>query len=190
MASRLKYLPKDIRFALTRIVCASTTHKKYRRPLFRPAYIHCFMGSNGLASVATTTIEIAVDHAGKRFIRTMQRYGMEMERTELHFDRLRGISTLGKSGTQKIAEKAAFKVDDTRKQIIDFIVKNPGTTQQQIIENVRVSTRDLIHELKALKQGQIISVTGTGRKGNPYLYSPADIQTDKPCYTESVGHAA
>lgn len=148
------------------------------------------MGSNGLASLSTTTIELLVDHAGKRFIRTMQRYGREIERTELHFDRLRGVSTLGKSETEKSAEKSIHKVSDTRKQIIDFIAKNPGTTQQQIIENVSASTRNINHELKTLVRDKIIRTTGTGRKGSPYLYSPIDIQTDKPCYTESVGHAA
>ncbi len=144
------------------------------------------MGSNGIGSVATTTLEIIVDHANKRFLRTMQRYGRPLERTELHFDQFRLTFSLGQSESQKSKDKAIFKVTKLQKSIVDFIAENPGAQQTAITEAIPANKQHVLDELKAMKKGGALRTEGTGLRGKPYTYFIADI----PMGAVSIGIAA
>lgn len=133
------------------------------------------MGSNGLGSVATTSLEVLVDPNGKRSLRSMQRYGRELERTDLHFDPIRLTLSLGQSESQKSSESTLFKVKDIQKRIGDYIAANPGAPQHQILEAIPGNKQRLIRELKAMETKAMIRTEGTGRRGNPLLYFQADI---------------
>jgi hypothetical protein len=136
------------------------------------------MGSNGLGSVATTSLEVLVDHTGKRFLRSMQRYGREIERTELHFDPFRRIATLGESESRKSEQKAMFRVKDLRKRLIEYITANPGAEHQQIVENIPGNAQQIHRELRAMQGDGAVRTDGTGRRGNPYVYFPGEVPTE------------
>jgi len=133
------------------------------------------MGSNGIGSVATTSLEVLVDPTGKRFLRSMQRYGRELERTELHFDPFRLTFNLGQSESAKSKDKAIFKVNDLQKRIVDFISTNPAAQQKAITDAIPANKQHVLRELKAMESKGAIRTKGTGRRGNPLIYFPADI---------------
>src|SRR5260370_21123025 len=133
------------------------------------------MGSNGIGSVATTSLEVLVDHTGKRFLRSMQRYGRELERTELHFDPFRLTFNLGQSESAKSKDKAIFKVNDLQKRIGEFIATNPAAQQKAITDAIPANKQHVLRELKAMEIKGAIRTKGTGRRGNPLVYFPADI---------------
>lgn len=48
------------------------------------------MGSGGIASLAATILEVS-SYNGRRYLRSLQRYGREIERAELYLDKETGI---------------------------------------------------------------------------------------------------
>lgn len=175
-AKTLQNLGPLVEFATENKVTIVGTHHTNKRQTTSVAT--AMMGSNGIGSVATTSLEVLVDHLGKRFLRTMQRYGREKERTELHFDPLRGIATLGESETQKSEQRSLFKTKDTQQRLLEYIVANPGARQQQIIDSIPGSSFQIIRELKAMQVKNMIRTEGTGRKGNPLSYFAASISME------------
>jgi hypothetical protein len=163
------------------LVCFATEHKltvvgtHHTNKRQSTSVSGAMMGSNGLGSVATTSLEVLVDHAGKRYLRSMQRYSRELERTELHFDPFRLTFSLGQSESSKSKEKAIFKVKDLQKRIMDFICSNPSTQQKAITDAIPANKQQILRELKEMEAKGVITTKGTGRRNNPTLYFPAAI---------------
>jgi hypothetical protein len=116
-----------------------------------------------------------VDHDEKRYLRSMQRYGRPIEKTELHYDPHKQFATLGKSESQKKSERSTSNIKDAEKKLIDVISANPGIQFGEIREKVPGNNQHLIRLLKTLETKGIIRLDGKGRRGSPHSYFPAEL---------------
>jgi predicted HTH transcriptional regulator len=109
----------------------------------------------------------------------MQRYGLQRERTELHFDRIRRIATLGESDSEKNAKKQAFQVKDMQKSILEVVAGTPGITQSQLLKKVPAAPKTVLKELSSMKMSGLLHSEGKGTKGNPIMFYLAEVPTEK-----------
>ncbi len=133
------------------------------------------MGSHGIASVVSTCLEILEDHTGRRFLRGIRRNGGDYEKTELNFDTYHQTFTLGQTEADKAEEKSLTRVSYLRNKLLDYIVEHPGCAQAQIVKAVTGSPKAVICELGNMKSDGLIRSDGTGRKGSPFAYYPAEV---------------
>lgn len=136
------------------------------------------MGSNGIGSVSTTSLEVMVDHDEKRYLRSMQRYGRPIEKTELHYNSHKQFATMGKSESQRKSERSVTGIKDKERKLMDVIFAHPGIGLKGIMEKVPGSSQDTIRQLKDLETKGIIRLDGKGRRGSPHSYHPAEMPTE------------
>lgn len=172
----LRDLSPIVDFAVERGITTLASHHTNKRQ--SASVSGAMMGSNGIGSIATTSIEVLVD-SGKRFLRTMQRYGPELERTELEFNKFKGVATLGQSDSSKAEQKQLFKKNELRGLLLNHIAQNPGAKQRDILSAVPGNTRHKIDELRTMKQRGLVEEHGTGRRGDAKIYYLAEIPVEK-----------
>jgi hypothetical protein len=137
------------------------THHSSKLPKTDP--IDSPLGSTALAGVVATLISIA--SSGKyRTICTVQRIGDSMPETLLLFDKATRRLTLGDT-------KEDFEEQDAERRILEFLEENQPQTQTQIKDGVKGPTQVIWAALKMLEKTKLVSKTGEGKKGKPFLYS-------------------
>jgi hypothetical protein len=137
------------------------THHSSKLPKTDP--IDSPLGSTALAGVVATLISL--NRSGKyRTICTVQRIGDDMPETVLLSDKATRRLTLG--GTRK-----DFEQHDAERRILEFLEEKEPQTQAQIKEGVEGATRVVWAALTMLVKTKLVSKTGEGVKGKPFLYS-------------------
>lgn len=133
------------------------------------------LGSTALAGGVDNIILLGRDARGRRFIKTECRYGEDMDETMLDFNPERQSFRLGESMAEA-QEKTTQSVEDRMAEdIVMYLRANPGRTMAEIWKGVngRHKTKSEIVQA-GLDNGTIVR-TGTGKKGNPYIYSIAEV---------------
>ncbi|MBM3948082.1 MAG: AAA family ATPase [SAR202 cluster bacterium] len=137
----------------------------------------------GDAILGSAAILGAVDAAlllrrreGHGILESIQRYGKDLPRTVLLFDAAIGRFTLG--GTLEQVQQQA-----TGAKVLEAL-KGGVVTQAQIREAMEGDGRLVNQALRSLMAGQKIQREGSGRKGNPFLYS---LSIQVPSYYDQRG---
>jgi hypothetical protein len=127
------------------------------------------LGSTALVGSVDATLVIRRDQSGRRTIRSTQRYGADLEESVLEMDDA-GLVTLGGS-------RAAAELDEAQDLILEALARNGPAPEKSgddrdglrsLVSGVRTVT--LTRALRQLWEAEKVTRTGSGRKGDPYLY--------------------
>ena len=136
------------------------------------------LGSTAIVAGCDTFIALHVDGKGIRSILTRQRYGSDMESTQLIWDgRTRELS-LGATNEEVAEQSAQMTIDRIIGQMLDYVSTQPLCTQEAILNAVQGKTSLKKQLLQTLYDIQKLKRVGAGVKGEPYLYSVAEIGTE------------
>jgi RecA-family ATPase len=137
------------------------------------------MGSAALPSVALTTLEVSTGPHNSRYIRTIQRYGRSRERTEVIFDYETGALRLGLSTSQARETSAACTRNERESAILNF-VRIKGTVKAEDIRKAIGCNGTVASDaLRTLVQRGELAPTGSGKKGDPFIYSVVSVPFDR-----------
>jgi len=148
------------------------------------------LGSTAIAAAVDTYIALKVNAAGQRTVSSRQRYGTDLQETQLVWDPENRQNRLGASSEELERQTG----DATRKRIEQdirsYAAGNPECAQDAILNAVR-GNRSLKLEVfqKLLDLGHLAK-SGEGVKGAPYLYSLAELPTEaisSPVFAHSTG---
>jgi hypothetical protein len=128
-------------------------------------------GEGADAILGSTAIRGAVDcslilerNGDMRTISSEQRYGQDMDEQILLMDEKTGLVSLG--GT-----KQAYQQRQRENAILKFVYESvEPVTESLIHENVEGRKQNVLSALKCLLRDGIVERTGTGKKGDPFLY--------------------
>lgn len=122
------------------------------------------LGSTAILGAFDTAI-IMTRNDKKRTIKTIQRYGTDLDESVLHWNKDTRMSSLGQENWKE-------RSDERSKEILDFI-RNIG--QKVSFEDIKSGTgidrkilRDALNKMVDLK---LLGVSGLGIRGNPKMYS-------------------
>lgn len=129
-------------------------------------------GSDGDAVLGSTALFGAVDTLldmqrvdGRRTLRTYQRYGQDLEETILALDPQTYLLTATGS-------VAGAECRDAETRILDYLEgRTERATRDQVLEEFGGRTQACTDALKALVASGRIVREGSGRKGDPFLFS-------------------
>lgn len=132
------------------------------------------LGSTAIAGAVDTLISLKVDQNGGRIIATRQRYGTDMESTHLEWNPDSGEMSLGATSeaTEKLRAEEIRDLIETR--MLTYIAAHPGCDQESIFNAVTGKTTTKKQVFQSLKDKAYLSVTGSGKKGDPYRYDLVD----------------
>ncbi len=121
------------------------------------------LGSTALGgSVATLLVLKRV--SDYRTLQTVQRIGTDMPETVLTFDEATHLLSVGGS-------KAEADCNALEKEIAEYLEGTDGKTEQEIGERVEGKTTVKRRALRSLAEKGLVARTGSGKKGDPYIYS-------------------
>ena len=66
---------------------------------------------------------------------------------------------------EKVNEGVNVHVNDRQKELLSYLVQDPGYTVSQLAEKMQVSRKTIAGYLKALKDNEIIERVGSARNG-------------------------
>ncbi len=122
------------------------------------------LGSTALGGIVATLVVIKRGE-GYRTIETVQRIGVDLPETVLHFDSATRTLSLGGS-------KAETEQADAERRILDYLRQaGEPKTQAQIREEVEGATKILWAALTELVKAKRVSKSGEGKRGKPFLFS-------------------
>ncbi|ARU43045.1 hypothetical protein CCB81_02325 [Armatimonadetes bacterium Uphvl-Ar2] len=118
------------------------------------------LGSQGIFGTASTLISLQRDSASnRRTIRSVQRYGTDIEPTELIFDG--SYPRLGRS-------RAESQVQDDMSALIAFVQENPDSGREDLLAANVVAKSRLTKVIDAAIGEGLIIKTMSSARGNPY----------------------
>jgi archaellum biogenesis ATPase FlaH len=133
------------------------------------------LGSTALAAAVDTLIVLQRDGAGIRTLCSRQRYGKDLEETQLNWDEKKRRLSMGmtcEEAEQKADEKSGERITQ---EIINYINKHPGCTQEAIYNSVAGKTSTVKAMFRAIADQGLLDQTGQGAKGNPYRYTLREV---------------
>lgn len=167
-----------VQLASRRKVTIIGNHHTNKKP--SASIANSILGSTVLSGTAETTVELLrYDLTGKRYARSLQRYGTELERRELIFDAKTTLCELGKSDTEKREESLMSRKDELSAKVLSVIIANPGITQKEILSAVGGNAAGLLAVLKAMETRGTIRREGAGTRNSALRYHPADMPVEK-----------
>ena len=126
------------------------------------------LGSTAIFGSVDTAIMLTRTKT-KQTIESIQRYGKDLDETNLIFDPNTKSFELGRV---KIIED----VEDIKKRIIDFLRSSEARkTREDIESNITGKTATQRTALKELVESEVVSQFGRGAKGDPYSYSCSPV---------------
>jgi hypothetical protein len=118
------------------------------------------LGSQGIFGTASTLISLQRDPtSNRRTIRSVQRYGTDLEPTELIFDG--SYPRLGRS-------RAESQVQDDMASLIAYVQEHPGCNREDILAANVVAKSRLTRVIDAAVAEGLIEKTMSNARGNPY----------------------
>lgn len=155
-------------------ICA--THHAKKRQTENP--VHSFMGSSAITASPDQLISLTTDSRKQRFIEITQRYGEGIPLSLLNWDPERRAMFLGQSTDEVKAEQRKATDDRIIKDMISYLIGNPGRTREEILDGVRGDVNIKRRMFNWLKDEEQIVRLGDGQKGNPYVYRLSDLSDE------------
>jgi hypothetical protein len=138
------------------------------------------LGSTALVGGVDTFLALAVNSKSVRTLATRQRYGTDMEPTQLTWSPESRALSLGAS----CDEATRATVIDTRERIerdmIRYVGEHNGCTQQAMLDAVtgNVATKKKI--MRSLIDGNAFVQSGDGQKSSPFTYILSTVVMEGP----------
>jgi hypothetical protein len=137
-----------------------------------------FLGSQSLGGGCDSNIMLEKDSRGIRYLTTDCRDGeFNIEKTALGWNSESKSLSLGQKNEEIQAEQRESTDERVKSLIIGFVVKNPNATRQLLQDSITAEATTFAKCLKELVETGCVIRTGTGRKGDPFLYSVAAMET-------------
>lgn len=122
------------------------------------------LGSTAIfGAVDTLVIMRKHQRDGTRFLHTVQRYGKDLPETSVPMDEFTGRIELGSAVSE-------MKMLEARKAVFDLLNGSEGMTQEAIREEAGIDSGAARRALSDLTSERIVTKTGAGKRGDPYLY--------------------
>ncbi len=134
------------------------------------------LGSTAIRAGSDTNLFLKQDRNGVRTLQTEQRYGIAMEPTLLQFDTAARRFSIDVSVTFSIQQATDDKRHHLMREITDYVRDHPGVGQPEILECLTGSTQAKVQALKVLASESTLERSGTGGKGDPYIYSLSELE--------------
>ena len=129
--------------------------------------IDALLGSTALSG-APDTVMVIRRQERERTLATVQRYGIDLEKTVLTLDPATGIVRLAGTVTEAHSR-------ETRHRVLELI-DGAEMTSPELVEAADGRRADTLKALAELADEGIVMRSGTGRKGDPYRYRrPSDV---------------
>ncbi len=139
--------------------------------------VHSIIGSTAITGSFDQVICLSVDSRQRRYLQTAQRIGRSVATTALNWDDDRAVMTLGKTADELKAENRQETDKRITADILNHLTQTPESTRDDIFANVVGDQRGKFQCLKSLRENGHIVQSGTGRGGDPYKFSVAEL----PC---------
>jgi hypothetical protein len=129
--------------------------------------IDALLGSTALSG-APDTVMVLRRQEQRRTVETVQRYGLDLERTVLVLDPETGIVRLADT----VAE--AHRQED-RQRVLSALEAATELTRDELAEAADTRRADVLQAVAGLIAGGSVLRSGAGRKGDPYRYRLAGV---------------
>lgn len=136
------------------------------------------MGSGGIASLAATVLEVS-SYNGRRYLRSLQRYGREIERAELYLDKETGILSIGRSASENREALTVTRASELESSIIRYIASAKKATRKDARQAVKANAQKVNRALDSLAERGLLVCTGSGKNSDPLFYSLAELPTER-----------
>jgi hypothetical protein len=134
------------------------------------------LGSTAIVGGTDTFVALMVDGRSIRTLCTRQRYGTDMEPTQLEWDPETRELSLGMTADD--ASRAA--ADELRRgqeeEMIHYVAAHEGCTQQAMLNAVRGRKTSKLRVMQQLIDEELFVQSGEGKKGDPYTYRVAELK--------------
>jgi RecA-family ATPase len=128
------------------------------------------LGSTALAGGVDTLMILDID-GQQRSVATIQRYGQNLPMTQLTFNQERREIALGITGEEAEALRSTKVKDEIENNILSFVKKHCGCTQENIFAAVSGRTTTKKSVFRDLVKLDVLSESGDGTKGSPFRYA-------------------
>jgi len=118
------------------------------------------LGSTGLSGGVDTSIIIKKRDQRRTFF-TIQRYGVDIEKTVLELDQTGALRALG--------SKAEVDVNETSALVLEALQGGP-LNRDEILDRIERNRSIIIKTIARLFDEKKITREGTGKKGDPFIY--------------------
>ena len=134
------------------------------------------LGSTAIVGGTDTFIGLLVDGKGMRTICSRQRYGTDMEPTQLEWDSETRELSLGM--TSDDANRAAADASRRRQEegMINYVAAHEGCTQTAMLNAVPGKRASKLRVMQQLIDDKCFVQFGEGVKGDPYTYRIAELE--------------
>lgn len=125
------------------------------------------LGSTAITGLVDTALMIGIT-SERREIYSINRHGEALDKTLLDFDKERGALDAGPTVEQ-------HKDREREQEIIDYLGdQSDGQTNMAIAAQVEMSPNKVLKLLRRLCEAGHVTLEGTGKRGDPFLYSISD----------------
>jgi len=138
------------------------------------------LGSTAIAAAVDTIMSLRVGSTGVRMFSTRQRYGSNLQETELIWDADRRQISLGLSAEEAQRSHAQKTRSRIESEMLRYINEHPGCTQEQLMNTVTGNKSLKLRVFQSLLDLRSIEQSGEGVKGAPYSYRRAEIPVEQP----------
>jgi chromosome segregation and condensation protein ScpB len=151
-------------------LCVTTHTKKVQTD--NP--VHAVIGSQAIAGAVDQVVILNTDSRQQRTITTIQRYGESIPLTLLNWSSDKRAMFLGKNADEARAEQKKSTEERVTQDLMVYIMGNPSHTREEILDAVRGDAATKRKVFNTLKDEGYIAQSGSGQKGDPYLYTMSD----------------
>jgi len=151
-------------------LCVTTHTKKVQTE--NP--VHAVMGSQAIAGAVDQVVILNNDAKQQRTITTVQRYGESLPLTLLDWDRERRAMFLGQNADEAKTEQRKATEERVIHDLMFYIMSDPGHTRGEILDAVKGEVMTKRKAFNMLRDAGHIVQSGSGQKGNPYVYRMSD----------------
>ena len=140
------------------------------------------LGSTAIAGAVDTVLLIRSGKGGVRTLTTIQRYGSDMEETELCWDAERRSMSLGRSLSDNQHQSTEAIRVRMENETLAYIREHPDSTQAEILGAVHGNGTVRREVFDQIVEAGWLTCSGSGVKGSPFRYRVPEI----PYMTESA----
>lgn len=140
------------------------------------------LGSTAIAGAVDTLLLIRSGKGGIRTLTTIQRYGSDLEPTELCWDAERRSMSLGRSlsdNQQQSTEAIRVRMEN---ETLAYVREHPYSTQAEILGSVHGNGTVRREVFDQIVEAGWLTCSGSGCKGSPFRYRVPEL----PYLTESA----
>jgi archaellum biogenesis ATPase FlaH len=136
------------------------------------------LGSTAIVGGSDSFLALKADAAGIRTLCTRQRYGKDMEPTQLDWNpdtRELSLGVTCEEAERLEAGKTRHRIEN---DMMQYVREHPHCIQQAILNVVRGKLGTKKRVLQSLRDEGLLVQSGEGAKGNPYTYTIATVPTE------------